>query len=115
MALDILKTVDVIEAMENFLARKRPPEHIRPKLDLGYQINQQSIIINEIRPQWNKPEIIREFGVAKATYVKSKNYWKVFWKRADLQWHSYTPRPTVTTIAEFTHIVEEDRHHCFWG
>ena len=38
MAIDILQTLDVIEAMENFIARKRPPENIRDKLDLSFKI-----------------------------------------------------------------------------
>ena len=115
MVINILQTLDVIEAMENFITRKRPPEHIRPKLDIGYKIEEQSIIVFEIRPQWDKPEIIREHPVAKTTFVKTKNHWKVFWMRADLKWHSYTPTPTVKTIAGFTNLVEEDKHHCFWG
>ncbi len=115
MAIDILQTVDVIEAMENFIERKRPPEHIRPKLDLGYKIEEQSIIVFEIRPQWDKPEVIKEHPVAKTTFVKVKNHWKIFWLRADLNWHSYKPKPTVNTINEFIKLVDEDKHHCFWG
>ena len=115
MAIDILQTVDVIEAMENFIARKRPPEHIRPKLDLGYKIEGQSVIVFDIRPKWNKPEVIQEIPVAKTTFVKAKNHWKIFWMRSDMNWHSYSPQPTVKTISAFTKIVEEDKHHCFWG
>lgn len=115
MAIDLLQTLDVIEAMEKFIARKRPPEHIRPQLDIGYKIEGQSIYVLEIRPQWDKPENIREHPIAKTTFVKAKNHWKVFWMRADLNWHSYSPTPTVKTISEFTKLVEEDKHHCFWG
>jgi hypothetical protein len=35
MATDIIQTHKVFEAMENFIARKRPPEHICAKLDLS--------------------------------------------------------------------------------
>ena len=115
MAIYTLQTLDIIEAMENFIERKRPPEHIRPKLDISYKIEAQSIIVFEIRPQWNKPEVIREHVVAKTTFVKSKNHWKVFWMRSDLQWHSYTPKPTVKTVKEFCKLVEEDKHFCFFG
>ena len=115
MAIDTLQTLEVIEAMENFISRIRPPESIRPKLDIGYKIEGQSIYVVEIRPQWNKPEVILEHPIAKTTFVKAKNHWKVFWMRADLNWHSYTPQPIVKTIIEFTKLVEEDNHHCFWG
>ena len=115
MAIDTLQTLEVIEVMENFLSRKRPPEHIRKQLDIGYKIEDQSIFVFEIRPQWNKPEVIREHPFAKTTFVKAKNNWKVFWMRADLKWHSYSPQPTVKSLTEFTKLVEEDKHHYFFG
>lgn len=115
MTLDSLQTMGIIEALENFVERNRPPEHIRTKLDIGYKIEDQNAFFFEIRPQWNNPEIIREHPIAKATFVKTKNHWKVFWMRADLKWHNYEPMPTVKTIREFGEIVEEDTHHCFFG
>ncbi len=115
MAIDALQTVEVIEAMENFIARRRPREDIRHKVDLSYKIEGQSIIIFEIRPRWDKPEEIMESPVAKTTFVKAKNHWKVFWQRANLKWYSYEPKPVVKSLAEFTKLVEEDKHHCFWG
>lgn len=77
MAIDTLQSLEVIEVMENFLLRNRPPEHIKNQLDIGYKIEDQSIIVFEIRPQWNKPEIILEHPFAKITFVKAKNNWKV--------------------------------------
>ncbi len=115
MAINILQTLEVIEVMENFLSRQRPPEHIRNQLDIGYSIENQSVIIFEIRPQWNKPTIILEHPFAKTTFVKTKNKWKVFWMRADLKWHSYSPKPTVTNLKDFTKLVEKDEYHCFFG
>ena len=115
MAIDILKTLEVIETMENFIYKRRPPENIRHQLDLSYKIENQSIIIFEIRPKWNKPDEKMESPIAKTTYVKEKNHWKVFWQRADLKWHSYTPKPIVKNLKEFVKLVDEDKHACFWG
>lgn len=115
MAIDTLQTLEIIEVMENFLSRKRPPLEIRKKLDLGYKIEDQSIIVFEIRPQWNKPEVIREHPVAKTTFVKANNHWKVFWMRANLKWYSYSPKPKVKHLIDFFRLVEKDEYHCFWG
>jgi hypothetical protein len=115
MPIDSLQTLDIIEAMENFLVKKRPPVHIRPKLDIGYKIEDQSIYIFEVRPKWDNPEVIQEHNIAKTTFVKAKDYWKVYWMRQDLKWHSYTPKPTVKKLSEFIELVIEDKHHCFWG
>ena len=114
MAVDNLQVLDIIEVMEAFLERKRPPVHIRPKLDLGYKIEGQSIIIHEIRPVWNDSSKTIYSEVAKASFVKAKNHWKVFWIRGNLKWHAYDP-PTVKSLKEFVTLVEEDKHHCFWG
>jgi hypothetical protein len=53
--------------------------------------------------------------VAKTTYVKSSNNWKVYWLRANGNWYSYEPKPTVKSFTDFITLVEEDKHHCFWG
>lgn len=115
MAVTNLQVLDIIEVMESFLERRRPPEHIRPKLDIGYRIDGQSIIIYTIRPLWNDALKIHHSDVAKATFVKAKNHWKVFWLRANLKWFSYDPKPTVKALNDFVKLVEEDKHACFWG
>jgi hypothetical protein len=113
--MDILQTVNIIEALERFLEERRPPEEIREKLDLGYRIQGQSVVIFEIRPSWTDPKKIMEYEVAKATFVNSKSHWKVFWKRADGKWHGYEPFAIAKTIGEFVDVVSEDKHGCFWG
>ena len=107
--------VSVEKIMEEYIEAIRPPENIRPQLDIGYKIEAQSVLIFEIRPQWNDPAIINEHPLAKATYVKSKNEWNVFWKKSDGKWHRYSPQPAVKTLSEFIELTEEDEHHCFWG
>ena len=115
MPIDVLQSIEIIEVMENFLEGNRPPEEMRNKLDLGYKLEGQSILIFEIRPRWDKPSEKIEPPVAKATFVKSKNYWKVFWMRSDLKWYPYPPQPIVRTVGQFCKLVEEDKHHCFYG
>ncbi len=88
---------------------------IRDQLDISYKIDGQSIIIYEIRPHWEDPNKKIESHIAKTTYIKSKNHWKIFWLRADLKWHSYRPQAIVKTLKEFNEIVEEDSYGCFWG
>jgi len=115
MSIDLMQTLDVIEAMENYIFKIRPPENLRDQVDIVYKIDKQSVIIYEIRPRWNNPKEFTEAGVAKTTFVKAKQQWNVFWMRADLKWHTYQPKPSVKTFSEFVDLVEKDRHHCFWG
>ena len=115
MALDVLQAAETINALEIFLDKRRPPEHIRDKLDLSYRIDQQSIIIFEIRPHWMKKGETIESPIAKATWVHTQNVWKIYWRRGNLKWYSYEPQPKVKTIKQFLNMVDEDSHGCFWG
>ena len=116
MAIDALQTVEMIELLENFVARIRPDtEEIRKKLDYGYSIENQSVFLEEIRPDWLKLELIRHYPFAKATYVKRSRIWKIYWMRGNLKWHTYEPTPTVRSLKKFLEIVERDDYHCFFG
>jgi len=115
MTIPLSHTVEIIEAMENFISKIRPPEDIRPELDFIYKIEDQSIVIYEVRPAWRIPGDFTERPIAKTTFVKVKNHWKVFWQRADLKWHSYKPKPIVKSIHAFIKLVENDEYACFWG
>ncbi len=114
MALNIFETVDIIEVVENFIEKIRPPETIRDEFDISYNIDDQSVTIVEIRKSFVK-ESMMEIPVAKATFVKAQNCWKVFWHRASGAWDSYKPMPKVKTIRAFCALVEEDKMGCFWG
>ena len=116
MALSELELARVRKSMSSFIEQRRPPPHIRPKLDLGFRIDHQSVEIFEIRPVWKgKRGEMHEQPVAKATFVRTKDRWRVFWQRADLKWHSYEPAPEVASIDDFLFLVRQDAYACFWG
>lgn len=98
-----------------YVEKHRPPPHIRNEVDLSFRVKGQSVEIFEIRPMWNDPNETIEESIAKATYVKSRNIWKIFWQRADLKWHRYEPEPEVKTLEEFLEVVERDEYCCFYG
>ena len=76
MALSEFEIKKCERELEAFMAMRRPPVQIRPQLDLGYRVENQSIEIFEIRPQWQNPSETMELPVAKTSYVKAKNCWK---------------------------------------
>jgi hypothetical protein len=115
VALNDIETKRLEKALDAYLQKRRPPPHIRPKLDLSYRISGQSVELFEIRPAFQKPGVKREHSFAKATYVRTRNQWNVFWMRQDLKWHAYQPHPVAKDITEFLSVVEADEHHCFYG
>jgi len=100
---------------DRFVQSKRPPENIRDQLDLGYRVENQSVYLFEIRPCWDKPQETMECPVAKATYSRAQEIWKIYWQRSDLKWHRYDPIPEVDQLCDFLELVDEDTHACFWG
>ena len=52
LALTELKRQRCEKALADFMARRRPPLHLRDQLDLGYTMDGRSIEIFEIRPDW---------------------------------------------------------------
>jgi len=98
-----------------FVEARRPPPHIRPEVDVGYRFNNQSIELFEARPAFDRPDEVIEHPIAKATYVKSTNTWKIDWMRADLKCYRYEPQATVSKVEEFIAEVDRDRYGCFFG
>ena len=54
-------------------------------------------------------------GYAKATFVKNKEVWRIYWKRADNEWHLYKPFPVVDELKHFLKLVDDDVNYCFKG
>ncbi len=115
MALTKEQIAEIEKAAAKYMYYNRPPMEIRDKLDLGYRIEGQNVYIFEIRPRWDKPEEKKESPVAKATYIKSKNLWGVYWMRGNLKWYHYQPVPYVKNISGFFDLVAEDALSCFFG
>ncbi len=108
MALSEFEIKECEKAIDAFMERRRPPEHIRDRLDLSFRIKGQSVEIFEVRPDWRDPNRKMESSVAKATYVRTRRLWGVLWRRADLKWHRYDPDPELPTIEDVLRIVDRD-------
>lgn len=115
MSLSEFELEKIKISMERFLSKRRPPIEIREQVDLSYKIENQSVIIFEIRPFWDKPDRKIEEMVAKTTFVKKSRSWKIFWQRADLRWHGYEPDREVGSFDDFLDVVDKDEYACFWG
>ena len=116
MAFSEFETKRLEKLVGAFVGKRRPPPHVRPKLDLAFRIAQQSVELFEVRPKWRgEPGETMEHAVAEAAYVRARDCWKVYRKRADLKWHGYPPEPQVSSIERSLAIVGADKHGCFFG
>ena len=115
MALNDIERKRVEKTVGAFIEKHRPAPRIRPELDLGFRVSGQSVELFAIRPVWKRPKEKMEHPVAKATFIRRQDVWKVYWQRADLKWHSYEPLPEVAALEQFLAAVHKDEYACFWG
>lgn len=115
MAVSEFEEKRIEKTMDAYLEKTRPPVHIRNELDIGYRIENHSVVLFEIRPAFRKPDQKIEHAIAKATYIKRAKEWRLYWMRADLKWHRYEPVPDVKDLGEFLRVIEEDAFGCFYG
>jgi hypothetical protein len=101
--------------VRKYIESRRSPAHIRPELDLAYRFEGQSVEIFELRPAFQSPNETIETSIAKATFVKRRQFWKIYWMRADLKWHRYVPQATVSSVEDFLAVIDRDQYGCFFG
>ncbi|MCJ7615760.1 MAG: DUF3024 domain-containing protein [Desulfobacterales bacterium] len=104
-----------IKKLVGMLCQKRSPEHIRDKLRCEYRIQNQDVIIFEVRPRWNNPSEETWAPFAKLKFIRSKNHWRLFWQRADMKWHKYGPLDSSRSLEELVAEIDADTHGCFFG
>ena len=98
-----------------FWSRRRPGLEIRHLMREGQRIDGQSIELFYVRPLHFDPTRQVEEPIAKLTYVRASDSWRIFWQRADLRWHRYAPHPNAASLAAALRIVDQDANCCFFG
>jgi len=73
------------------------------------------VILVEERRKFNNPKVWHDVPVAKFTYVKSIDLWRLFCMLRDLAWHGYAPLPQSKDLGTLVEAVEKDPTAIFWG
>lgn len=103
------------KALDWFMEQRRPPAHIRPQLDIGYEVTGQTINIFEIRPDWQDKTKIMHTPVARAKFVRTEEQWRLYWMRGNLKWYAYDPDHLHSTLQSVLRAVDTDKYCCFFG
>ena len=103
------------KALDCFIEQRRPPEHIRPQLDIGYEVNAQTVDVFEIRPDWKDNTVIRRTPVARVKFVRTEEQWRLYWMRGNLKWYAYEPDHLHSTLQSALKTVNTDALCCFFG
>lgn len=115
MALSEFEINRCEQLINRFLEENRPPAHMRNQVDLSCKFNDQTVEVLELRPHFKDKDIIIEQPIAKATYIKNKKIWNIYWQDSNLKWISYDPCPKVSLLEDFFTLIKEDKHACFFG
>jgi hypothetical protein len=115
MAFNDIERARNLASLKLFLDEKRPPEHLRSQLDIGYAVTGQTVDIFEIRPDWQDKSATRHTPVARIRYVRTMNEWQLYWMRRDLKWHLYEPSQSHKSLMAALAVVNADEHCCFFG
>ena len=116
MAFSETEQAHILQTLEtHFWSKRRPPLDLRDKIREGQHIERQSIVLFFARPRFQRPDEWLDDEIVKLTYVRTKDRWKILWKRADLKWHGYEPHLFTRTLEEALEVVNEDPHGCFFG
>ena len=110
---EIAAHMKVIEDL--FWSGRRPPLHLRDKVREGQRFADRTIELFIVRPVFNRPAEETEESIAKIQHMPRLRAWRIFWKRADGNWHRYQPNFEVKSLAEALRVIDEDANCCFFG
>ena len=108
------ETDTVHQIMFNYLESVRPPEHIRPELDIAYTYDGHAVEIFEIRPRYYSPGEFINLPAARIRHFKSKGIWKLYWMRASGKWYPYEPGES-SSLKVLLNRIENDEYGCFYS
>jgi hypothetical protein len=111
--LEIAEHMKVIE--DRFWSHRRPPVHLRDKVREGQRFTDRTIELFIVRPVFNRPDEHTEESIARIQHRPRLRVWRIFWKRADGNWHRYQPCSEVPSLAEALGVIDEDVNACFFG
>ena len=61
------------------------------------------------------PGRIAKCGVAKATLVKNRRAWKLYWQHPSRKWQRYEPGKEFRRLEELLGVVDKDKGGLFYG
>ena len=104
-----------IDKVVGALCTARSPAHLRDQIRTEYRVAGHTVDIFEVRPDWQDPTQTMETPCARIRYVRTRNVWRLFWRRADLKWHGYGPLAESARLDVLVREIDNDPFCCFFG
>ena len=104
-----------IDRIVGGLCRRRTRPDLADQLRLDYEIDGQSVVVFEERPDWRDATQCMRTPVAKLRFVRTTGLWTLYWRRADLKWHRYQPAGPTVDLGAMVEIIDRDEYCAFFG
>jgi len=108
--------IQLIHKLVGEFCQRRSPEDVQDRVRLSYTIGNHEVVIFEERQSFHDAageRILLE--IAKLKYVRVRNEWHLYWKRASGKWWPYEPHSSSKTLAATIKEIDVDSNGCFFG
>jgi Protein of unknown function (DUF3024) len=109
------REIEQIQRIVGSFCEQRVPDHVKDKVRLSYSITSNAVIICEKRRLRDGLSEWTEIEIAKLRYVRKRNEWELYWKRASGKWWPYEPYSASRTLSAMIKEVDLDSDGCFFG
>lgn len=104
-----------VDKLVGGLCRRRTRPELADQLRLSCEIEGESVVLFEERPEGREPAKRMRSPVAKLRFVRTTGLWTLYWRRADLKWHAYQPAAPSTDLAALVDVIDRDEYGAFFG
>lgn len=91
------------------------PPDVRSQVQKGFRFDGRSVVLFEMRPALMPPHDWQEEPIAKFTYVKRSQLWRLYCMFRDLEWHAYDPLAESPDLCLLVDEVRADPTGIFGG
>ncbi len=108
--------IQLIHKLVGEFCHRRSPKRVNDRVRLSYTIAKHEVVIFEERRSFRDAagEWI-SLEIAKLKYVRVRNEWKLYWKRASGKWWLYEPHSSSKTLSAMIKEIDVDSNGCFFG
>lgn len=114
MALTEAQTLECLREIGAFIKKRRPTEEIRDKLDYRGEVIKSEVLLSAVRPRSGTGEPFVS-PIAKIKWIGTQSAWVLYWMRADLKWHRYSPSRPIRSLGDAFTEINKDPYGCFFG
>jgi len=107
--------IQLIHKLVGEFCQRRIPNHVKDQIRLSYTIGNHQIVISEERSIRDGSSEWIVLEIAKLRYVRARDEWQLYWKRANGKWWPYEPQTGSRTLAALIKEIDLDSNGCCFG